>query len=386
MNTNGAAGAKPIVCFMWRPEGRVLRDGGFRRAYAILERLSSHVDVSVIDRHPSPLSKNSRFRVVEYRVPRWITTAKTKFRRIGGAAEALYAASILLLLGGIELQRRDATVYVPNSELPWLTAPAWLLGRLFRRRIVLVNHNTKVGVASLIGRLLWDMHRHSNQVITVSQALRDELRLLGVTTNVAVNPLGFDAEPEGGSPRPIKSSGAIYIGRLEKDKGLHDLAAVWSLVIAQCPTAVLRVVGYATPTNEDRFRAELRGLGLEESVQMVGIVGDLEKWRLLSQSRICLFLSRVEGWGIVPLEAISVGVPTVVYDLPCYRESLAGLEGCYKAIVGDHRAAAEAVLQILTLSDEAYRNLSAAIRAGFHYEGWDEVAMRELQLIEQVRP
>src|SRR3984893_19542515 len=61
MNTNGAAGAKPIVCFMWRPEGRVLRDGGFRRAYAILERLSSHVHVSIIDRHPSPLSKNSSF-------------------------------------------------------------------------------------------------------------------------------------------------------------------------------------------------------------------------------------------------------------------------------------------------------------------------------------
>ncbi len=47
---------------------------------------------------------------------------------------------------------------------------------------------------------------------------------------------------------------------------------------------------------------------------------DAEKFQLLKQADLMIFLSRFEGFGYPPVEAIYCGLPCIVYDLPVLRE------------------------------------------------------------------
>jgi glycosyltransferase involved in cell wall biosynthesis len=141
------------------------------------------------------------------------------------------------------------------------------------------------------------------------------------------------------------------------------------------------LVGYASPHYQGEFTQLRSEFGLDNAVRFLGVVPDQEKWRLLTTSRVCMFLSRVEGWGFVPIEALSFGLPVVVYDLPCYRESLRGLEGVFKVAVGDMAGAAKHAVELLTMPDNAYAALTNRIHLSFRYPGWTEIASTELDLI-----
>src|SRR5437879_5252929 len=108
---------------MWRPEGTVIRDGGFRRAYSILDSMPGWTHVTLIDRHPSHVLVRESLRVVEYHLPSWHATTQGPVQRAAGYLEAFLAFTSLMWLGLKELHRqRDAIVYVPTSEIPWVTA------------------------------------------------------------------------------------------------------------------------------------------------------------------------------------------------------------------------------------------------------------------------
>jgi glycosyltransferase involved in cell wall biosynthesis len=98
-------------------------------------------------------------------------------------------------------------------------------------------------------------------------------------------------------------------------------------------------------------------------------------------SRVCLFLSHIEGWGFVPLEALSVGLPVVVYDLACYAESLDGLVGVSRVPIGDVEAAAAQVVNLLSMPTGEYMTMSTEIESKFHYADWTQVASAELALV-----
>ena len=162
---------------------------------------------------------------------------------------------------------------------------------------------------------------------------------------------------------------------------MYDLLRAWGQVTKVLPNAGLRVIGHATRNNRSAFIERRHYLGLDTNVELVGVVSDEGKWAMLEESRVCLFLSHNEGWGYVPLEALSVGVPVVVYDLPCYSESLQGLEGVFRVSVGDTLAAGEQVIRLLTMVEGESTELSESIRASFRYPGWEPVASAEMALI-----
>jgi glycosyltransferase involved in cell wall biosynthesis len=348
--------------------------------------MSSNATFAVVDRHPSPLRTNQRRRVVEYRIPTWVGLLEVRGQAIAGFIEALVAFISLLICGGMELRRtKRTTVYVPTSEIPWVTFAGALLAWLFASRLVLTNQNIRIDLASkaggLVGRLLWRIHARADQVIAVSQAIANELESVGVRGNVVVNPNGFERSRVQLNRREESKHAGIYIGRIEQAKGVDDLLNAWLLVTRRFPGANLCVVGYASSINRVRFAQQRSALGLDDVIEMIGVVPDATKWTLLAQSRICLFLSHIEGWGFVPLEALSIGLPVIVYDLPCYEESLTGLEGVFKVGLGDSTAAASEATRLLALTESEYLAMSDRIRSSFHYPDWSHIASTEVALI-----
>ena len=366
---------------MWRPAGEVVRDGGFRRAYEIFDHFPNDVRLTMIDRRPSLLHPRPNFRLSEYDIPSWIGLLGKRAGLLGGLIEVLWVVGLLLIQGSREIKRsRDSVLYVPASEIPWLTLPAYLLSVIFRRRLVLVNLNTKGG--GLIRWVLWRLHARADQVIAISKAIKSELEAVGVSGRIEVNSCGFtrgdNVEPL--APAPLWA--ATFVGRLQPQKGIHDLIRVWSLIIPRFPDAQLLMVGHASAENRRRLLEHRRQLGLDDNVELVGVLTDQQKWRALAESRIFLFLSHTEGWGLAPIEALSVGLPVIAYDLPCYVESLDGLQGVYRVPLGDVSAAAEQVIELLDLAPVAYDALREKTRSSFKYPDWHEIALRELQLIE----
>jgi glycosyltransferase involved in cell wall biosynthesis len=198
-----------------------------------------------------------------------------------------------------------------------------------------------------------------------------------------VNGCGFDP-PDGlvaSGSRRLRWA-ATYIGRLQPEKGMDDLLQTWSVVTEMFPDAELLLIGFATPGHQRQILRRSQALGLEGRVHLAGVVSEADKWAAMAQSRLCLFLSPIEGWGLVPLEALSIGLPVVLYDLPAYRESLADLKGVIRVPIGDIAAAAKATAQLLALDASTRADFTREIASAFHYPTWQEVAAREAALIQ----
>jgi len=342
--------------------------------------------ITVIDRHPSPLRSGYGFRIVEYRIPPALSFLHDKGIPFSGVLEALLTFCLLLLHGAREVHRSaEAIIYVPTSEIPWTTFAAGLLARLFGVRLVLANLNTRIAHSTslfgLVGWLLWSIHSRADQVIALSGTIADELKALRVRDNVAVNSCGFERSQYVRLPRDVPSHAAIYVGRIERGKGVDDLLTTWLSVNRRISDADLRLAGYSSPHQHRSLVQRRKDLSLESVVELIGVVSDQAKWSLYAESRVCVFLSHIEGWGLVPLEALSSGLPVVLYDLPCYQESLRGLTGAFTVPLGDTEAAAAEVIRLLTMPNDDYMSMSESIASSFDYVTWAEVAVAELGLI-----
>ncbi|HEY9379282.1 MAG TPA: glycosyltransferase, partial [Jiangellaceae bacterium] len=131
------------------------------------------------------------------------------------------------------------------------------------------------------------------------------------------------------------------------------------------PSPVLAVVGGQSfqdhKAYRDRTLARATTLGLElgRDIVQVGTVDDAELPAWYHAADLLAFPSVNEGWGLAVLEALAAGLPTVVTDIPVFREYLADGEGVLFVPPHDATALAEAVRSILTDQALAGR-LSAA--------------------------
>lgn len=109
-----------------------------------------------------------------------------------------------------------------------------------------------------------------------------------------------------------------FVGRLVPHKGVDDLLRAWSIVVKANPGARLDIIG-------DGFqRTELIGLsdsiGISSSVEFLGWRTPEEIRRHLTQTSIAVFPSREEAFGLAAAEAIALGVPVLLSDIPAFRE------------------------------------------------------------------
>lgn len=166
---------------------------------------------------------------------------------------------------------------------------------------------------------------------------------------------------------------ACFVGRLHAQKGLDDLLAVWQQVSASMPSAHLALIGWGEPHWERWLDAELDRLGLRATVHRLGFLDGVDKYRVMLRSKVLLFPSGRESWGLVVAEALACGLPVVAYELPVLR-----------LVFGDHiltvppqDRAAMAHQALGLLQDEARRTQIAGRGAAFASSlTWDAVAAR----------
>ena len=108
----------------------------------------------------------------------------------------------------------------------------------------------------------------------------------------------------------------ITVGRLSPEKGHRYLLEAMPTILAHHPTATLQIVGDGPLRVALQTHTET--LGLTQSVAFLGSRKDVPK--LLAKSDLFVFPSLWEGLPLVPLEALSIGLPVIASDIPALRE------------------------------------------------------------------
>jgi phosphatidyl-myo-inositol alpha-mannosyltransferase len=173
----------------------------------------------------------------------------------------------------------------------------------------------------------------------------------------------------------------LFVGRLERRKGLEPLIRAFTLLKTARPDLRLLVVG----DGPERDRCQgLLPARLRDDVVFLGRVGQDELPRYYASCD--LYVSPAlggESFGIVLLEAMAAGVPIVASDIPGYR-SVARDEVQGRLVPpGDPRALAEAIGSLL--DNPSLRRAMAA--EGRHTVGdydWPVVAGRLRRLYAEV--
>ena len=159
--------------------------------------------------------------------------------------------------------------------------------------------------------------------ITVSESTAADLRRLGLgAAGVTVTPqaLPFPALSE-----PADKTGplrVIVLGRLTPAKFVEEALDAFATVQRRVPDALLDVVGDGEPRYRRRLESRVAAAGTS-GVTFHGRLGQEAKLELLRAAHVHLFASHREGWGLTVTEAAAMATPSVAYDVPGVRDSVA---------------------------------------------------------------
>lgn len=214
---------------------------------------------------------------------------------------------------GVVLTLHDLIYYrhpAPPADLP---APVRLLWRAFHRawwpQRLLLDRADAVVTVSATTRALIAAHRLTRRPVTV-------------VTNAADPAFGATARPADADPGPAagRTRALVYMGSFMPYKNVATLARA----TARLPGHELHLMSRVAPAERERLAA-LAGPG-----RLVFHDGadDATYRRVLGSATALVSASRDEGFGIPLVEAMTLGVPVVVSDIPVFRE-VAGAAGAY---------------------------------------------------------
>ena len=177
-----------------------------------------------------------------------------------------------------------------------------------------------------------------------------------------------------------KSFDACFLGNIIPRKGVIDLIKAWKIVNVERPKAKLLIIGKGSGTYFEKVKALVKNYGLLKNVIFSGFVPEREKYTLLSQSKIFVFPSYLEGNPLAICEALSCGIPVIAYDFPYYREIYGDALVYVKK--GDFSELANAILSLLKdeLFKEKMRNKYVELSKNLD---WENIAKYELEIIQK---
>ena len=164
-----------------------------------------------------------------------------------------------------------------------------------------------VGHQTLLGSLL----RTLDWVTTSSESVLAQIRELvpEITPRSSVIYNGLTPPVFGLQPISFDPPRLLCLGRLVKSKGFDLALAAFARVIERFPTARLVVAGEGPQAG--KLKQQTIELGLTECVEFVGGVRPEKVVDLIAHSTLVLMPSRLEGFGLVALEAGAMARPVI---------------------------------------------------------------------------
>jgi len=309
-----------------------------------------------------------------------ITTKETEFRNV--ILTYLKRISKALFL---KIKAKEGDVYLGTSDfLPDVLPIFWF--KLKNRKVKWVQHvfhlipfSRKISFFNQrISFLL--IKQIADSVIVDNSLLRDDLIKLGFeASRIFINYPGIDLD----YLKSVKGKGvdgydAIFMAQLRSSKGIFDLIKIWKLICQKKPNVKLGVIGGGVETMVKRMQSLIESEGLKRNIDLLGYLEDDDAFAIIKSSKVFVFPSKEEGFGLASLEAQALGLPVIAWDLPVYKEVFP--RGMIKVKMKNMRRFADEVLKLLANKKNYQRLSKAAIDNASRYD-WDQAAKREFQII-----
>ena len=229
----------------------------------------------------------------------------------------------------------------------------------------------------------WLLTYESNEVIVNSKYMKNELqRLFGLPFDkINVIPNGINLDLYQGIDKDLEfrrkyarddEKIILYIGRLVYEKGVQHLISAMPKILNHYNDAKLIIGGKGGMIDE--LKKQVDNLGLLNKVYFTGYLNSKEVKKIYKCADVSVFPSTYEPFGIVALESMLAGIPTVVSDIGGLDEIITHRENGMKTYAGNCNSIADSVLEILynkEISSKISKNAQITIKQNY---SWNKIA------------
>jgi glycosyltransferase involved in cell wall biosynthesis len=205
-----------------------------------------------------------------------------------------------------------------------------------------------------IHRLLGTWKHKVNAYIALTEFGRRKFIENGLPANKVFVKGNLSLAPQLNRFDPQNRHGALFVGRLESEKGILTLLSAWRDV----KNLPLRIVGTGSLHSAVKRMIETHNL---ENVELVGEVDRSEVWRYYQEASVLIVPSEwYEGFPLVIVEAYSTGIPVIASRIGGLQEIVRDGETGLLFNPGDHEALSARVrwvvdhpLEVKTMGERA---------------------------------
>lgn len=164
----------------------------------------------------------------------------------------------------------------------------------------------------------------------------------------------------------------LYVGRLVYEKGVQHLISAMPKILENYHDSKLVIAGKGGMIDE--LKSQVDSMGLSNKVYFTGYLNQREVQKMYKCADVAVFPSTYEPFGIVALEAMLAGIPTVVSDIGGLNEIVEhGVNGM-KSYTGNPNSIADSVLSLLfdpQLAMNVTKNAKNKVKDEFN---WQKIA------------
>lgn len=271
---------------------------------------------------------------------------------------------------------------VPAAILKWRSKKRWvqvvhhLYGNPFARKGNNLSSNLLGFVSQRMSLFL--IKRYADVVIVVNPLVKRQLVGMGLReARVRVSSNGVDFGRVRVNPHG-KRYDCVFLGRLNASKGIFDLLDIWQKLKERGRIVTLAIIGWGDDQIMMKLKEKIGECELEATIDLCGFLDDAEAFASVNSSKVFVFPSHEESFGMAILEAMACGLPAVMWDLPAYDAIYT--QGVRRVAKQDLDLFADQILSMLDdrslydlLSDQA-KNLATQY-------SWDNVCNSELAML-----
>jgi glycogen(starch) synthase len=232
------------------------------------------------------------------------------------------------------------------------------------------------GQPAVINAVEWWLTYQARELICCSEFMQREV-IDGFELpheKVHLVPNGVDlATWEPPVPAPDREPLVLAWGRVQYEKGFQVLIAAMSAVRQRVPNARCVIAGRGSYLPELQMQVDLEGAG--EFVHLAGFVSDDALKEMLHRASCVVIPSLYEPFGIVALEALAAGAPTVVARTGGLAEIIEGTGAGLLVEPGGAREMADTVVRVLSdpsVAKDLQSNATQLLAARY---SWDAIAV-----------
>jgi glycosyltransferase involved in cell wall biosynthesis len=295
------------------------------------------------------------------------------------------------MIGSVSIKSEKPDVVVAASHFIYDVFPAYILSKRFRSKLVIYNHSIlqktrkkSFNLYNLLSLLneksgLY-LSKNADSIFIVNEDTRKYLlennfkrdliygTANGIDKNDVLPNLSID-----------KAFDCCYCGRIAERKGIFDIIEIWKQIVKIYPNSKIALIGNGP--DFDNVKTLIEKNGLENNIILTGFLFGREKIEKLMASKIFLFPSYEEGWGIAISEALSYKLAVVCYDLEAY---MIFKDGVKKVNVGDIDMMTKELIHLLKnpyrideLSNKGFEVISS-------FKSWEDISKGQFLKFQEV--